>query len=101
MAELDEVLRRPKFDKYLAETLRLEFLGAFLDVAEVIIVSEEIAVCRDARDDKFLSLAVSGNASHVVSGDRDLLALHALRGIAIVTPQVFLTQLAVPPSSGR
>jgi predicted nucleic acid-binding protein len=30
VAELDEVLRRPKFDKYLSGEQRLEFLAAFV-----------------------------------------------------------------------
>jgi predicted nucleic acid-binding protein len=64
-------------------------------------LTEEITACRDAKDDKFLSLAVSGSASHIVSGDRDLLLLHPLRGIAIVTPQAFLAQLAGPSPPAR
>jgi predicted nucleic acid-binding protein len=39
-----------------------------------LLVSE---VCRDADDDKFLELAVSRKASHIVSGDDDMLALHS------------------------
>jgi predicted nucleic acid-binding protein len=40
--------------------------------------------------DKFLELAVSGGATHIISGDDDLLVLHPFRGIAVVTPQAFL-----------
>jgi len=43
-------------------------------------------------------LAVSGKASHIITGDGDLLALHPFRGVAIVTPQTFL---AILPVSGR
>ncbi|MFL5342185.1 MAG: putative toxin-antitoxin system toxin component, PIN family [Gemmataceae bacterium] len=89
VAELDEVLRRPKFDKYVSEK-RLEFLAALVREAEPVAFTEVITACRDAKDDKFLELAVSGRASHVLSGDGDLLALHPFRGIAIVTPQAFL-----------
>jgi predicted nucleic acid-binding protein len=34
-----------------------------------------LAACRDPDDDKFLELAVNGNADVIVSGDADLLAL--------------------------
>jgi hypothetical protein len=90
IAELDEVLRRPKFDKYVPEEKRLEFLAALVRVAELVKVAEVVTACRDAKDDKFLELAVSGRASHIVSGDDDLLVLHPFRGIAVVTPQAFL-----------
>lgn len=90
LAELDEVLRRPKFDKYVSEPKRLEFLLSFIAIAEVVPVSQRIAVCRDPADDKFLELAVAGRATHVVSGDNDLLTLHPFQGIAIITAKEFL-----------
>jgi putative PIN family toxin of toxin-antitoxin system len=93
VAELDEVLRRPKFNKYVPEELRLEFLAALLQRAEQVVVAEVIRACRDAKDDKFLELAVSGKASHIVTGDADLLVLHPFRSIAIVSPQAFLLSL--------
>lgn len=90
VAELDEVLRRPKFDKYVSESQRLEFLAALLRDAEVVEVHDVVTVCRDLKDNKFLELAVSGKGSHIVTGDLDLLTLHPFRGIAIVSPQSFL-----------
>ncbi len=90
IAELDEVLRRPKFDKYVSESQRLEFLAALLGEAELIEVRDVVSECRDPKDNKFLELALSGKGSHIVSGDLDLLVLHPFRGIAIVSPQSFL-----------
>ncbi len=93
VAELDEVLRRPKFNKYVPEEKRLEFLAALVQQAEQVEVTEVITACRDAKDNKFLELAVSGGASHLLSSDGDLLALHPFRGIAVVAPQEFLASL--------
>ena len=90
IGELDAVLQRPKFGRYFTERQRLEFLTAFIHQADLVEVTEVIAVCRDSKDDKFLELAVSGNASHMISGDTDLLELHPFRGIQIVTPLSFL-----------
>jgi putative PIN family toxin of toxin-antitoxin system len=90
--ELDEVLRRPKFDRYLGEEDRLRFLAAFIRDTTLVDVTEIVTECRDAKDNKFLELAVSGNATSIVSSDRDLLVLHPFRGISIVTPQDFATQ---------
>lgn len=49
-----------------------------------------ITACRDPKDDKFLELAVSGRATHIISGDTDLLTLNPFRGIAILPPRAFL-----------
>src|SRR5207253_90169 len=91
IAELEEALRRPKFDKYVRELKRLEFLAALVRDAELVEIAELVRECRDPTDDKFLELAINGKASHIVSGDPDLLALNPFRGIAIVTPKDFLT----------
>jgi uncharacterized protein len=88
--ELDDVIHRPKFDKYLAEEERIEFLTTLVHEAELVNVSASIADCRDPRDNKFLELAVSGGATHIVTGDRDLLVLHPFRGVMVLSPSSFL-----------
>ncbi len=47
-------------------------------------------MCRDPDDDKFLELALSGDADVIVSGDDDLLVLHPFRGIPILSCDAFL-----------
>jgi uncharacterized protein len=90
--ELYDVLSRPRFDKYVAEEERIEFLTALIEAAEVIGVTEIIKQCRDPKDDKFLELAVNGQANVIVSGDKDLLVLNPFRGIPILTPRDFLAE---------
>jgi putative PIN family toxin of toxin-antitoxin system len=90
IGELDEVLRRPKFNRYLREEERLVFLAAFTRDTKVVDVKERLTECRDPKDDKFLELAISGDATCIVSGDDDLLVLNPFRGVAIVTPQEFI-----------
>ncbi|MCX6637212.1 MAG: putative toxin-antitoxin system toxin component, PIN family [Acidobacteria bacterium] len=90
--ELDAVLRRPRFNRYLSEEERIEFLTTLVQEAELLTIVERVAVCRDSSDDKFLELAVSGRATHIVSGDPDLLVLHPFRGMAVLSPAAFLTQ---------
>ena len=91
--ELNEVLRRSRFERYVKEVQRLEFLAALIGKAEWVQVTEVVLECRDPKDNKFLELAVSGGATHLISGDNDLLVLHPFRGTQIVTPQMFLNQL--------
>jgi|SRR5882724_4449443 len=90
LAELEEVLRRPKFDRYVREEQRLEFLAALVRDAVLIEVTEAVKECRDPKDDKFLELALSGKATYIVTGDADVLALHPFRTIAVVTPKTFV-----------
>jgi len=88
--EITNVLRRPRFDRYIDEDDRTAFLAEIIREALPVVITERMAVCRDPKDDKFLDLAVSGQATHIISGDSDLLALHPFRGISILTPQDFL-----------
>lgn len=92
LAELNSVLRRAHFNRYLTEEQRLEFLSLLVRESESVEVTVALSVCRDPKDDRFLELAVSGSATHIISGDDDLLALHPFRGVAILSPQDFVTQ---------
>lgn len=46
-------------------------------------------MCGDPKDDKFLVCALLGRASVVVSGDRHLLEVNGVAGIAVVRPRDF------------
>lgn len=88
--ELVTVLARPKFDRYVTDEEKESFIDDLLDETEPVDVTDHITECRDPKDDKYLELAVSGNASHIMTGDKDLLVMNPFRGIAIVTAQEFL-----------
>jgi putative PIN family toxin of toxin-antitoxin system len=90
LEELAEVLQREKFNRYVTAAEREEFLETFIERATFIEPTEEIRICRDAKDDKFLELAVSGGAIYLISGDRDLRSLNPFRETAIVTAAEFL-----------
>ncbi len=96
VAELNDILRRSRFNRYLQEEERMEFLATLVRESELVDVIAVVNVCRDPEDNKFLELAVSGAATHIVSGDDDLLALHPFRGVAILTPQDFVVQETMP-----
>jgi len=88
--ELEVSLRRSKFDSYLRADDREQYLALIQGASEFVEVTERIEACRDPDDDKFLELAVSGNADVIISGDGDLRALHPFREIAILSPDEFL-----------
>jgi putative PIN family toxin of toxin-antitoxin system len=87
LAEIDEVLRRPKFDRFLSMETRREFLKRYRDAIRLVRISTPIQACRDLRDDKFLEVAVYGQADLILSGDADLLALNPFQGVRILTPR--------------
>jgi len=52
----------------------------------LVKVPYPIQACRDPRDDKFLEVAVYGEADLILTGGADLLALHPFRGVRILSP---------------
>ena len=61
-------------------------LGAFFTP------TERVADCRDAKDDKYLELALAARAAVIVSGDADLLVLHPWRGVRVLRPAEYLAE---------
>lgn len=99
LAELHDVLGRKQFRRYINDEDIRRFLFALTRETEWIDVDVRIAACRDPKDDKFLELAVSGRATHIVTGDADLLALDPFQGVQILSPQSFLNLPLAPPPS--
>src|SRR5689334_22846452 len=82
--ELQDVLGRKKFDRYLTTEERDQFLVKLLLKATIVEITDEVHDCRDPKYDKFLAIALSGQANCIVSGDDDLLVLDPWRGISIM-----------------
>jgi uncharacterized protein len=90
LAELNDVLGRKQFRKYVDEVDVRRFAAALLRESEWVQVATAIAACRDPKDNKILALAVDGRATLIVTGDDDLLSLDPFRGIRIERPDQFL-----------
>ncbi|MEJ7684799.1 MAG: putative toxin-antitoxin system toxin component, PIN family [Segetibacter sp.] len=85
MNNAGEVLFRPKFDKYfLNDEERWVIINKLEINAKLFAPDISITDCRDPKDNKFLELAISANASCIITGDKDLLVLHPFRGIPIL-----------------
>src|SRR6516162_9212764 len=80
--QLFEVVARPRLAS-LIDPETQAWLKKLMAAAELVAISERITACRDATDDKFLELAVSGRADLIITGDADLLALNPFRDIPI------------------
>ena len=90
LGELADVLSRAKFDPYVSLEDRQDFIRVLNRVAERIIVTAPIKACRDPKDDKFLEVALNGEANLILTGDRDLLTLHPFRGVDILSPREYI-----------
>ncbi|HEV7136219.1 MAG TPA: putative toxin-antitoxin system toxin component, PIN family [Steroidobacteraceae bacterium] len=90
LEELAAVLSRPKFDPYVSVEDRQEFIRVLNRVAERVEIISPVKACRDPKDDKFLEVVVNGEADLIMTGDKDLLALHPFRGMEIITPREYV-----------
>jgi uncharacterized protein len=90
LAELYDVLTRKQFRRYIDEEDARSFVAALARESEWIDVNVQVNACRDPKDNKFLELAVSGQATQLITGDADLLVLDPFQGIRILPPQEFL-----------
>ena len=90
LEELNEVLGRKKFNRYVTNEEREEFLETLIERAVLIEIVENIQECRDPKDDKVLELALNGEAQYIITGDRDLLVLNPFRNVRVITVEDFL-----------
>ncbi|MDP3912814.1 MAG: putative toxin-antitoxin system toxin component, PIN family [Bacteroidota bacterium] len=90
--ELKSTLLKQKFAGVAELSTISNFLFNLVRIGEFIEPKIEITECRDPKDNKFLELAVAGNAACIVTGDNDLLVLDPFRNIRIITPKEFLDQ---------
>lgn len=93
--ELRKVLQRPKFDRYAPLQARLDFCALVVERSRLWNVDEKSdaianGACRDAKDAKFLALALDCQAVALISSDADLLVLNPWHGVSILTPAAFI-----------
>ena len=90
--EFIDVLFRKKLDKYfLSEEDRLEPILFLETNARKFETLEKINVSKDPKDNMVIELAVTSQASCIITGDKKhLITLHPFRGIPILSPADFL-----------
>ena len=96
-SEIENVISRPKLQKYITLERRTTFLSELSQQVERVTINQQIRACRDPKDDKFLELAVCGEANYIITGDADLLDLHPFQNISIIKAASFLTAIALHP----
>ena len=88
--ELAQRLARPRFNRYRTARQMVAWLDWLAELGEWVAPATTISACRNPDDDKFLAVAVDGEAQVLVTGDGGLLELTPFEGIPILTPAGFL-----------
>lgn len=95
LAEMARALsyERLRQARWMTEAETLGLLQALGEEAVLVSGRPAVRISRDPEDDKFISAALEAQAEYVVSGDKDLLAVGAHRGVRVISPAAFLTVL--------
>jgi uncharacterized protein len=91
--EIVEVTQRSKFRKYFALDDIESLLLKIRTRAIFVNVTSLTTACRDPKDNFLLSLAVDSKATHLVTGNKDLLILEKFGRTKILTITEYLSQL--------
>ena len=91
--EFVDTLHKPKFVNLIPPEDSRVLISFLKNHAVLIKPRHHVRICRDAKDNFLLELALSSDCDCVVSGDNDLLALSPFRNIPIITPAEFVTTI--------
>ena len=90
--EFVEVSQRPRFKKYFTSNDLQNLLLQIDELASFIEVKSMVEICRDPKDNFLLSLAKDGEASHLITGDKDLLEIKKFGKTKILTMAEYLSE---------
>jgi len=89
LKEFSEVINRPKFKEVFTSKRVKELLALLDNYAIVVSPTQRLNVCRDAKDNFLLEVALEGKVDYLVTGDEDLLVLNPFHNIHIIQPKDF------------
>jgi len=93
LQEIIIVTQRPKLQKYFPRNKVDELIQILHAIGLFIIITTEVSICRDPKDNYLLALAKDSNANFLVTGDQDLLMIERFENTEIVTYQQLLLKL--------
>lgn len=85
LEELVTVANRPKFRKYFSKKDLIKLLYQINKNSEFINANTIVELCRDPKDNFLLSLTHDGNATHILTGDKDLIELAKYKKTVILS----------------
>jgi len=93
--EIRDVFARPKFHGRLVPGRVERVLDLIVSGARYVEPLIGASDCRDAKDNKYLELALAAGADIIVASDNDLLVLNPWRGVAILPPAAYVLRIEV------
>lgn len=88
--EIAEVLSRPRFQRAIPADRRRQIMAILRGASIWFDPTVTVTDCRDAKDNKYLELALAASADAIISSDADLLVLHPWRDVRILRPADYL-----------
>jgi putative PIN family toxin of toxin-antitoxin system len=86
LAEFNEVIQRPEFDRYVNNRRRARFRRMLLQKAKVSQATDRLPQLTDDPDDNMvIEAAHSSRTKYIVTGDDDLLRLRKFKRIRIIS----------------
>ena len=85
LAELKEVLFRPKMERYFSIQQVNRIFDLLADYALLVKIFSKIDICRDTKDNYLLALAIDSKADFLITGDKDLLAIAQIKTTKIIS----------------
>jgi putative PIN family toxin of toxin-antitoxin system len=82
--ELIEVFKKPKIQKFFTKEQVAEFFDLLDESSEIIVIKTKVDLCRDAKDNYLISLAIDAMADFLITGDNDLLVLNKVGNTKII-----------------
>lgn len=91
LEEIFAVIKRPKFKSIITEGDIETLLLFFNKFGELVPVHSQLNESRDEKDNFLLNLAIDGKATHLLTGDSDLLELKKIGNTIIIKIKDFLS----------
>ncbi len=90
MEEFLVVVKRKKFEKYFSNENINEILNLFDKYGKLFKISSNVLICRDAKDNFLLNLAIDAKADFLITGDEDLLIIKKMNKTKIISFNDFI-----------
>jgi len=91
IVEFLDVANRDKFRRYFSAEDVEQLLLELTRKSTFVKVTSEVSICRDPKDNFLLALALESTATHIITGDKDLLVLKRFGETEIVTLTEYLS----------
>jgi putative PIN family toxin of toxin-antitoxin system len=85
LSELQEVLYRPKMERYFSTHQINGVFELLADYALFVKIFSKLDICRDVKDDYLLALAIDSKADFLITGDKDLLSIAQIETTKIIS----------------